>query len=116
MKKKIVHHEQAWDEYCKFMNGANLEKQKNYTESPHIVIRRSLYLVEDNSIILRSPTVSEDTSFHRNIYYEIEKLGNNIKIHSTNKKILWKIKEIFFFYEFGKRMETVDIEKQKNLS
>ena len=112
---------------------ANLEKQKNYLESPHIVIWRLLYLIEDNSIILKSPTVSEDTSFHRKIYYEIEKLGKNIKIHSKNKKyknvkiddiigwkifilvnikLVWKTKGVFF-YEFGKRMETADIEKQE---
>ena len=81
----IVHHEQAWDEHCKFMN-ANIEKQKNYTELRHIFIWRSLYLIEDNPIILTSPTISEDTSFHRKIYYKIEKLGKNIKIHSKNKK------------------------------
>ena len=117
-EKKLVWHEQAWDEYCKFIN-ANLEKQKNYTESPHIVIRRSLYLIEDNSIILRSPTIPDDTSFHRKIYYEIEKLGKNIKIHSKNKKyknvkiddiiggkifilvnlkLVWKIKGKFFWW------------------
>ena len=96
---------------------ANLEKQKNYTESPHIVIQRSLYLIEDNSITMRSPTIPEDTSFHRNIYYKIEKLGKNIKIHLKNKKyknvkiddiiggkifilvnlkLVWKIKGKFF--------------------
>ena len=35
--KKNTRHEKAWEEYCKFMN-ANLEKKRNYHESPHILI------------------------------------------------------------------------------
>ena len=43
-KKKTVDHDNSWNEYCKFMN-SNLGKQKNYHESPHIVVRKSLHLI-----------------------------------------------------------------------
>ena len=36
-KKKIINHENSWEEYCKFMN-ANLEKKKLYHESLHLFI------------------------------------------------------------------------------
>ena len=43
-RKKMVDHDNSLNEYCKFMN-SNLEKQKNYHESPHIVVRKSLHLI-----------------------------------------------------------------------
>ena len=65
---------------------ANLPKRKNYHESPHIVIRQSLHLIVENSVILKNPTVSDDGSLQRQISYEIEKIGKNVKIHMKNKK------------------------------
>ena len=84
-RKKTVNHDNAWNEYCKFMN-SNLEKQKNYYESPHIVVRKSLHLIIDNSVILNNPSISQDSSLQRKITYEIEKIGRNVKIHMKNKR------------------------------
>ena len=80
-KKKALNHEHSWSEYCKFMN-SNLEKKKLYHESPHIVVRKSLHLIIDNSIILNNPTISQDTSLQRKISYRIEKIGKKKKVCS----------------------------------
>ena len=84
-RRKSVRDEKSWEEYVKFMN-ANLEKQKNYHESPHIVISRSLHLVVDNSIILKTDSVVEDASLARKFYYNIDRIGKNVKIKMKNTK------------------------------
>ena len=84
-QKKIIDHEKAWIEYSKFMN-ANLEKKKNYHECPHIVVNKSLRDIIENSIILKTPNVSDDNFLNRKIYYEIDKIGKNIKILVKNTK------------------------------
>jgi len=46
MKRKAVDKwEKKCEEYANFMN-SNLEKKKNYKESPHIVIRRSFHSIK----------------------------------------------------------------------
>ena len=72
-QKKSLEHEKAWNEYCKFMN-MNLEKKKNYHESPHIVVNKSLHKIVENCIILKHPSVSKDNSLLWKIYYEIDKI------------------------------------------
>ena len=72
-QKKLIDHKKAWIEYCKFMN-ANLEKKKNYHESPHIVVNKSLHKIVENCIILKHPSVSKDNSLLWKIYYEIDKI------------------------------------------
>ena len=62
------------------------KKKKHYHESPHVVIQKSLHLIVENSVILKNPTVSEDTSLQRKISYEIDKFGKNVKIRMTNEK------------------------------
>ena len=80
-QKKNIHHEKAWSEYSQFMN-ANLEKKKNHRESPHIVVNKSLHKIVENSIILKNPNISENNFLLRKIYYEIDKIGKNVKIQS----------------------------------
>ena len=113
---------------------ANLPKRKNYHESPHIVIRQSLHLIVENSVILKNPTVSDDGSLQRQISYEIEKIGKNVKIHMKNKKyrnvkldetvrkriyILVSLQSVknmpglIFFDELGKRLDSKDLETKK---
>ena len=132
-KKKESQHEKDWTEYCKFMN-ANLLKKKIYHESPHLVIKRSFNLIADNSIIFKNPIITNDTSFNRNIFYEVDRVGKNVKMYSKNKKfrnvllnethgkkffILLNLKYtkqmsgLIFFNELGKRMEPADVEKQE---
>ena len=118
-------HKKEWEEYCKFMN-ANLEKKRNYHESPHIIIRKSFHLIYDNSIILKNPVLSEDTSFYRKIYYDVDRVGKNVKILSKNKnyktvkldeikgkkifllvnlKYVRELPGLIYFDELGKRIE-----------
>ena len=86
-RKKMLDHEKEWLEYCKFMN-ANLEKKKNYHESPHIVVNKSLHRIVKNSIILKNPTVSDENALGRKIFYEMVQIGKNVKIHSKNTKYM----------------------------
>ena len=65
---------------------ANLEKKKNYHESPHIVVNKSLQDIIENSIILKTPNVSGDNFLNQKIYYKIDKIGKNIKILVKNTK------------------------------
>ena len=133
VRRKSVDDEKTWEEYVKFMN-ANLEKQKNNHESPHIVIRRSLHLIIDNSIILKTDSVVQDSTLQRKIYYSIDRIGQNIRIKMKNKKYrniqmddivgrrfyilvnLAYVKDVpymVFFDELGKRMEYQHLEKQR---
>ena len=110
----------------------NLEKKSLYHESPHILIRKSLYLIRENSIFLKNATVSEDNTMLRKIHYDIEKVGTNVKMHSKNIKyrnikmdkipgkklfILVNLKTVkdvhnlIFFDELGTRIEKSEIEK-----
>ena len=84
-RRKSVGHEKSWDEYVKFMH-ANLEKKKNYHESPHIVICRSLHLVIDNSIILKTDSVVEEATLLRNFFYSIDRIGKNVQIKMKKTK------------------------------
>ena len=45
-----------------------------------------LYLILDNSIILKRKCVTEDDSNCRKIHYEIQKIGKNIKIKKKKMK------------------------------
>ena len=65
---------------------ANLEKKKNYHECPHIVVNKSLRDIIENSIILKTPNVSGNNFLNWKIYYKINKIGKNIKIHVKNTK------------------------------
>jgi len=47
-RKNSANYEKSWQEYANFMN-ANIDKKKNYHESPHIVICRSLKLIDSRS-------------------------------------------------------------------
>ena len=132
-KKKTINHENLWEEYCKFMN-SNLPKKKKYHESPHIIVRQSLHLIVDNSIILNNPSISQDSSLQRKINYEVEKIGRNVKIWSKNPryknvlideiagrrlyvivnvKLVNNMSGLIFFDEFGTRLETEKITKMK---
>ena len=128
-KKIYIDHEKAWLEYCKFMN-TSLEKKKNYHESPHIVINKSLGKIVENAIILKNPNISDNNSLTRKIYYEIDKIGKNVKIHMKNTKYrnvkldqivgrkvcilinLEKVKDtanLVFFNEYGQRITASDL-------
>ena len=111
---------------------SNLEKKKNHHESPHIIVRKSLYLILDNSIILKRESVTEEDSYYRKIHYEIHRIGRNIKIKMKNPKyrnmkleetanrkfiILVPLKSVenlahvVYFDEWGKRMDKNDLAK-----
>ena len=97
--RKDVDHQKMWLEYSAFMN-ANLEKKKNYHESPLFVVRRSLYLIFDNSICLKKPTISGNNFLERKIFYEIERISENVRLHMKNKKYrnVLKLEEILFYF------------------
>ena len=83
---------------------------------------------------MKNPRISEDSSFYRKIYYEIDRVGENVEIFSKNKKyknikldqitgkkifILVKLKYLrmlpglIYFDELGKRIETEALEKKE---
>ena len=132
-RRKSIGHEKSWDEYVKFMN-ANLEKTKNYHESPHIVICRSLHLIMDNSIILKTDSVVDEASLLRKIFYSIDRIGKNVQIKMKNPKYrninindtagrriyilvnLSYVKDIpymIFFNEFGRRLDYKELGGKK---
>ena len=113
---------------------SNLPKKKKYHESPHIIVRQSLHLIVDNSIILNNPSISQDSSLQRKINYKVEKIGRNVKIRSKNPryknvlidqiagrrlyvivnvKLVNNMSGLIFFDEFGTRLETEKITKMK---
>ena len=113
---------------------SNLEKKKNYYESPHIVVHKSLHLIVDNSVILNNPSISQDSSLRRKISYDIEKIGRNVKITMKNKRyknvmldqisgrriyllvnlrLVENMSGLIFFDELGTRLETEEIKKMK---
>ncbi len=66
-KKANVDHNKSWAAYVKFMI-SNVVKRKNYQESPHIIIRRSLNLIYENSIILKNALVDDSGTHYRKIF------------------------------------------------
>ena len=66
---------------------ANLEKKKkNDHESPLFVVRRSLRLIFENSILLKKPIISDNNSLERNIHYEIDRIEKNVRVQMKNIK------------------------------
>ena len=132
-RKKEIDHKKLWLEYSAFMN-ANLEKKRNYNESPLFVIRRSLYLIIENSIFLKNPVITSDNSFDRRISYDLERVGDNVKLITKNPKYrnvriddikgrkifilvnlkyIQNISSLVFFDELGRRMNSETILKQE---
>ena len=65
---------------------ANLEKKKNYHESPLFVIRWSLYLMKENSIFLKKPVATGNNFIERKFFYKLDRVGKNVKIQTKNSK------------------------------
>ena len=84
-RKKNIDHQNLWLEYCSIMN-ANLEKKTNHHESPLFVVRKSLYLISENSIFFKNPSVTSDKFIERRINYDIEKVGENVRMRMKNPK------------------------------
>ena len=131
-RKKNIDHQKLWIEYSSFMN-ANLPKKPNHHESPLFVIRRTLYLISENSIFLKKPMVTGENFIERTIKYDIEKIGANVRIKTKNPqyrnvklddirgqkifilvnlKYVQEIPFLVFFDELGRRMDADMIGKQ----
>ena len=130
-RKNEAKYKKSWQEYDNFMN-ANIDKKRNYHESPHIVICRSLNLIIQKSIIMKRARVIDDKCHNRKIYYEIDYIGSDIDIKKKSNKyqniqlndtvsrkifILAPFKtfehesNIIYFDEFGNRMNVHELSK-----
>ena len=91
-------------------------------------------MVVKNSIFLKKPVVVHDNSLERRIYYDIERVGENVRLHIKNPKyknvriddikgkkifilvnlkFIQDISGLVFFDELGRRMDTKTVEKQE---
>ena len=81
---------------------------------------------------MKNPVLSEDTSFYRKIYYDVDRVGKNVKILSKNKnyknvkldkikgkkifllvnlKYVRELPGLIYFDELGKRIEKAALQK-----